>query len=121
MQLTVAEVAIALEKTPRMVRYMIRSGKLEAIKRGRVWMVDRAKLPLDDKQEARAEAKRARVRQVVESALADALPDPPEGKKGRRGRKPSGKGKPPASFTIRGLDHYEIAHGQSIWCGFGPR
>ena len=75
MHLTLEQAAAELGKTPRQVRYLIKTGKLAAQKVGHGWRVDSNTLPRDPAQLEVTAAKREHLRAAVEEAL-DAKDNP---------------------------------------------
>ena len=69
MELSLAEAAVQLGKTPRQVRYLIKQGRLRATKRAGAWLVDSADLTRSDAQVEAALSKQAQLRAAVEEAL----------------------------------------------------
>lgn len=69
MDLTIAEAAIVLGRTPRAVRYMIKEGRLPAQRAGRVYLVRRADLPLSPGAQAQLETRQTTLRQMVDTIL----------------------------------------------------
>jgi len=68
LDLTLSETAIVLGKTPRQVRYLIKTGTLTAKKKNGCWVIDNTDLPLAP-AERQAMARRA---EVAQQAMAEA-------------------------------------------------
>ncbi|MEE8524949.1 MAG: helix-turn-helix domain-containing protein [Thermoanaerobaculia bacterium] len=69
MQLSVAETATVLAKTPRQVRYMIRQGRLKAERQGKSWRIDSDSLPLGDAERQALKERLDVARGSVDAAL----------------------------------------------------
>jgi excisionase family DNA binding protein len=69
MYLSLQQAADRLGKTPRQVRYLIRTGHLPAHKVGGRWLVDSDALPLSDGQRAAVERRERQLRAAVEEGL----------------------------------------------------
>lgn len=72
MMLSLAQAATLLGKSPRQVRYMIKSGQLAASKVDNCWAIDEAALPLTAAQRSALETRAAAARDAFERALAPA-------------------------------------------------
>lgn len=70
MDLSLAEAAAHLGKSPRQVRYLIKQGKLRARKRGSAWVIDSTDLP---RSEAQVEAALAKQTQATTSTLLETV------------------------------------------------
>ncbi len=70
MDVSLAEAATLLGKSPRQVRYLIKTGKLKARKDGARWRIEIDELPLGEKQRRAANARARELRDAVEAALA---------------------------------------------------
>ncbi len=73
MQLSLAQAAQLLGKSPRQVRYLIRTRRLAAKKEGGRWIIERDDLPLTAAQRRALERKRNELADVVETALGPRL------------------------------------------------
>lgn len=69
MEQTIEQAAIALGKSVRQVRYLIKTGKLRARKIGTTWVVESGDLPRSPEQLEVAAQKIERLREVVDVAL----------------------------------------------------
>ncbi len=72
MDLSLREAAQLMGKTARQMRYLIRTGRLNARKDGARWVIARETLPLGPAQIERGLREQARLREVVETALGTA-------------------------------------------------
>lgn len=70
MDLTLTQAAAMLGKTPRQVRYLIKTGRLAARKDGAHWLVGADDLPLSDGQRRAAASRIDAVRRAADDALA---------------------------------------------------
>lgn len=70
MQLSVAEAATVLGKTPRQIRYLIRQGHLQAKRQGKSWQIDSDSLPLGDAARQALAERLDTARKTVDAALA---------------------------------------------------
>ncbi len=80
-ELTLTEAAQLLGKTPRQVRYMIKTGRLQASKDGERWRIRRDDLPLSERQTLARQAQAEDLRVSVEAALGPHL-EPKGAKRG---------------------------------------
>jgi len=90
MDLTLEQAAARLGKTPRQVRYLIKTERLPATKFGGRWLIRSEDLQLSAGQEAAAESKQRRLRAAVDEALG--LPE-----------------ERPPRFSVRDLKAFKIA------------
>jgi excisionase family DNA binding protein len=70
MLLTLAQAAELLGQSRRQIRYLIKTGRLPAVKVGGHWRIDSERLPRSPGQRAAAERKQQHLVEVVEEALA---------------------------------------------------
>jgi hypothetical protein len=92
MYLSLQQAADRLGKTPRQVRYLIRTGRLTAQKVGGRWVVESADLPLSAGQRAAVERRERQLRAAVEEGLG--LSDVPQ--------------RPPR-YSVRDLKAFQVA------------
>jgi hypothetical protein len=91
MDLSLADAATVLGRSPRQLRYLLRTGRIKARKIGTRWVISSADLPLTDAQRQGLAERAAAVRQAVDQALSPVdkairgtvlIPEgPPAGKK----------------------------------------
>lgn len=72
MKLALSEAATLLGKSPRQVRYLIKTGRLEAEKDGGQWQIDSSALTLSDDQRQALEARSQAAREAFEKGLEPA-------------------------------------------------
>jgi excisionase family DNA binding protein len=92
MYLSLQQAADRLGKSPRQVRYLIRTGRLSAQKIGGRWVVSSDDLPLSEGQRAAVERRERQLRVTVEDGLG--LSDAPE--------------RPPR-YSVRDLKAFQVA------------
>ena len=73
MDLTILQAAQMLGKSPRQIRTMIQNGEITAARRGRMFLIDQATLPLSGGQAAAVERRVERAQEVVEEVFAGEL------------------------------------------------
>ena len=73
MDLTILQAAQMLGKSPRQIRTMIQNGEITAARRGRMFLIDQATLPLSGGQAAAVERRVERAQEVVEEEVAHEL------------------------------------------------
>jgi len=69
MDLTIREAAALVGRSPRAIRQWIASGRLEARRSGRAWVVRVEHLPLTDAQRARVTARAETARSIVDGCM----------------------------------------------------
>lgn len=69
MDLTILQAAQVLGKSPRQIRTMIQNGEITAARRGRMFFIDQATLPLSGGQAAAVERRALRAQEVVEEVF----------------------------------------------------
>ena len=90
MKLTIDQAAAHLGKSARQVRYLIKNGRLNAVKDGKRWLIDSDDLPLSEARHQFVDRKERQLRAAVEEGLGL----DPEGKKPR--------------FSLRDIKAYQI-------------
>lgn len=91
MKLSIDQAASHLGKSARQVRYLIQTGRLDAHKEGKRWLIDSDDLSLSEHQHQAMERKERQVRAAVEEGLG--LDDP-------KGKKPR--------FSLRDIKAYQV-------------
>ncbi|MBF0108654.1 MAG: hypothetical protein HQL76_05725 [Magnetococcales bacterium] len=70
MDLSLSEAAIVLGKTPRQIRYLIKSGTLKAKKEKGCWVIEEGSLPLSDSQRQTLARRATTAREAMAEATA---------------------------------------------------
>ena len=69
MKLSLQEAAALIGKTPRQIRYLIKTGKVSAQKKKGRWVIESTSLPLSEGQSKAAAARGEKVREIVEEVI----------------------------------------------------
>ncbi|MBU0755808.1 MAG: helix-turn-helix domain-containing protein, partial [Planctomycetes bacterium] len=69
MNLTLKEAATLLGRSPRQLRYMIRAGKITALKKDGYWRIESTDLPLTEEQRERLRVRMDEAKVIFDQAV----------------------------------------------------